>query len=146
VRLSCGNSGKIHKRRYAERVKGNPPMLAFLGESFDPTGVLTSLLGGIGNLFVSFFSYLLNEVNQFIDWLVSLIPPLPVWPGPSIEAASAFVLNFLAPYLYAWNYYVALNLMLVLLFTALTAEAGLATWKFIRWLFTHLPFGLGGGE
>jgi hypothetical protein len=121
-------------------------MVAFLGVSFDPTGVLTSLLGGIGNLFVSFFSYLLNEVNQFLDWLVSLIPPLPTWPGPDIGTAVAFVLNYLAPYMYAWNYYIALNLMLVLLFTALGTESALATWKFIRWLFTHLPFGLGGGE
>jgi hypothetical protein len=120
--------------------------LGFLGVSFDPTGVLTSLLSGIGNLFVSFFSYLLNEVNQLLNWLVSLIPPLPVWPGPSIELASATVLNFLAPMMYAWNYYIALNLMLVLFFTALGTEAALAAWKFIRWLFTHLPFGLGGGE
>lgn len=124
------------------------PLLGFLGISFDPTGVLTSLLGGIGNLFVSFFSYLLSEVNQFLDWLVSLIPPLPVWSAawPSIGSASAYILNALAPYLYAWNYYIALNLMLVAFFTALTAEAGLAVWKFIRWMFTHLPFGLGGGE
>lgn len=122
------------------------PYLAFLGVSFDPTGVLTSLLGGIGNIFISLYQYLLNEVNQFLDWLVSLIPALPIWPGPSIAGAIAFVMNILAPMLYAWNYYIALNLMIVLFFTALTAEAGLATWKFIRWLFTHLPFGLGGGE
>lgn len=121
-------------------------MLAFLGVSFDPTGVLTSLLGGIGNLFVSFFSYLLNEVNQLLNWLVSLIPPLPSWPGPSIEFASAYVLNYIAPELYAWNYYIALNLALVIFFTALGAESGLAAFKFIRWLLTHLPFGLGGGE
>lgn len=122
------------------------PSLAFLGVSFDPTGVLTSLLGGIGNLFVSFYQYILNEVNQFLNWLVSLIPALPIWPGPSIASAISYVMNILAPMLYAWNYYIALNLMIVLFFTALTTEAGLATWKFIRWLFTHLPFGLGGGE
>lgn len=122
------------------------PYLAFLGVSFDPTGVLTSLLGGIGNLFVSFYQYILNEVNQFLNWLVSLIPALPIWPGPSISGAISYVMNILAPMLYAWNYYIALNLMIVLFFTALTTEAGLATWKFIRWLFTHLPFGLGGGE
>jgi hypothetical protein len=122
------------------------PYLGFLGVSFDPTGVLTSLLGGIGNIFISLYQYLLSEVNQFLNWLVSLIPPLPIWPGPSISASISFVMNILAPMLYAWNYYIALNLMIVLFFTALTAEAGLATWKFIRWLFTHLPFGLGGGE
>lgn len=124
------------------------PALGFLGVSFDPTGVLTSLLGGIGNLFVSFFMYLLNEINQFLDWLVSLIPPLPIWSAawPSISSAIAYILNSLAPYMFAWNYYIALNLMLVCLFTALAAESGLAVWKFIRWLFTHLPFGLGGGE
>lgn len=122
------------------------PLVGFLGISFDPTGVLTSLLGGIGNLFVSFFSFLLNEVNDLLNWLVSLIPPLPVWPGPSIDAASQYVLNSLAPYIYAWNYYVALSLGLVVFFSALGAESVLAAWKFIRWLITHLPFGLGGGE
>jgi hypothetical protein len=124
------------------------PTLAFLGLSFDPTGVLTSLLGGIGNLFVSFFSYLLNEVNQLLNWLVSLIPPLPVYntAWPSISTAIGVVLGYFAPLLYAWNYYVALNLAFVMLFTALGAESVLAAWKFIRWLLTHLPFGLGGGE
>lgn len=124
------------------------PLLGFLGVSFDPTGVLTSLLGGIGNLFVSFFSYLLNEVNSFLDWLVSLIPPLPIYNAawPSISSAISYVLNYFAPIIYAWNYYVALNLAIVMFFTALGAESGLAAWKFIRWLFTHLPFGLGGGE
>lgn len=122
--------------------------LGFLGVSFDPTGVLTSLLGGIGNLFVSFFSYLLNEVNQLLNWLVSLIPPLPIYnvAWPSISTAISTVLNYFAPLLYAWNYYVALNLAFVMLFTALGAESTLAAWKFVRWLFTHLPFGLGGGE
>lgn len=122
------------------------PYLGFLGVSFDPTGVLTSLLGGIGNLFTSFFAYLLSEVNQLINWIVSLIPPLPVWPGPSIGTASATVLNTLAPYLYAWNYYIALNLLMVLFFSALGTESVLASFKFIRWLLTHLPLGLGGGE
>lgn len=122
--------------------------LGFLGVSFDPTGVLTSLLGGIGNLFVSFFGYLLNEVNQLLNWIVSLIPPLPVYNAawPSISAAISVVLGYFAPLIYAWNYYVALNLAFVMLFTALAAESVLAAWKFIRWLFTHLPFGLGGGE
>jgi len=124
------------------------PLMGFLGISFDPTGVLTSLLGGIGNLFTSFFSYLLNEVNQFLNWLVSLIPPLPLYNAawPSIATAISTITTYFAPLINAWNYYVALNLAIVMLFTALTAEAGLATWKFIRWLFTHLPFGLGGGE
>lgn len=128
---------------------------AFLGISFDPTGVLTSLLGGIGNLFVSFFSYLLNEVNSLLNWLVSLIPPLPVYNAawPSISSAITFVMNGngttwlgAAPILYAWNYYIALNLIFVMLFTALGAESVLAAFKFVRWLLTHLPFGLGGGE
>jgi hypothetical protein len=129
--------------------------LGFLGISFDPTGVLVSLLGGIGNLFVQFFSYLLSEVNSFINWLVSLIPPLPVYNNawPSISSAISFVLTGngtsffgLAPIVYAWNYYVALSLAIVMFFTALGAESALAAWKFIRWLLTHLPFGLGGGE
>ncbi len=129
------------------------PLLGFLGISFDPTGILSSWLGGLGNLFVSFFSYLLSEVNSLLDWIVSLIPPLPIWPGPSISAAVTYVLSGngtsftgLTPYLYAWNYYIALSLGIVVFFSALTAEAGLAVWKFIRWLITHLPFGLGGGE
>lgn len=123
-------------------------MVGFLGVSFDPTGVLTSLLGGIGNLFVSFLAYLLNEVNQFLDWLVSLIPPLPVYNAawPSISTAISTLLNYFTPMIYAWNYYIAFNLIVVMFFTAMGGEAGLATWKFIRWLFTHLPFGLGGGE
>ena len=128
-------------------------VLGFLGISFDPTGVLSSLLGGIGNLFVSFFAYLLSEINNLLNWIVSLIPPLPIWPGPSISAAVTYVLSGdgttwlgLAPLIYVWNYYVALSLAIVLLFSALTAESGLAIWKFIRWLLTHLPFGLGGGE
>lgn len=131
------------------------PVLGFLGISFDPTGVLVSLLGGLGNLAVSFFSYLLSEVNQLLNWLVSLIPPLPIYSAawPSISSAISFVLDGngssfigLAPLLYAWNYYVAMNLIIVMFFTAMGGEAGLATWKFIRWLLTHLPFGLGGGE
>ena len=130
-------------------------MLAFLGVSFDPTGVLTSLLGGIGNLFVSFFQYLLNEANSFLDWLVSLIPPLPIYNAawPSISSAITFLLNGngstwagFAPILYAWNYYVAMNLAIVMFFTAIGAESVLGAWKFIRWLLTHLPFGFGGGE
>ena len=131
------------------------PTIGFLGISFDPTGILTSLLGGIGNLFISFFAYLLNEVNSFLDWLVSLIPPLPIYNAawPHIADAISFLLSGngttwggFTPMLSAWNYYIALNLIIVMFFTAMTAEAGLATWKFIRWLFTHLPFGLGGGE
>lgn len=123
-------------------------LVGFLGVSFDPTGVLTSLLGGIGNLFVGFFSYLLSEVNQFLNWLVSLIPPLPVYNAawPSISTAIGTILAYFSPMINAWNYYVALNLTIVMFFTALAAESVLAAWKFIRWLFTHLPFGLGGGE
>lgn len=127
-------------------------MLLFLGISFDPTGVLTSLLGGIGNLFVSFLQYLLAEVVKLVNWLVSLLPPLPSWPSgaPSISTALAWVLDPthtpLIPMMYAWNYYIMLNLAVVLLFIALGAEAASAAWHFIRWLLTHLPFGLGGGE
>ena len=129
--------------------------LGFLGVSFDPTGVLTSLLGGIGNLFVSFFGYLLSEVNNLLNWLVSLIPPLPIYNAgwPSISTAITNVLGAnnqfvgsVAQILYAWNYYIALNLIIVMLFTAIGAESVLAAWKFVRWLLTHLPFGLGGGE
>jgi len=129
--------------------------LGFLGVSFDPTGVLTSLLGGIGNLFVSFFSYLLNEVNQLLNWLVSLIPPLPIysnlWPSigtaiTNVLGANSALVGSVAQIMYAWNYYIALNLAIVMLFTALGAESVLAAWKFVRWLLTHLPFGLGGGE
>ena len=71
------------------------PTLGFLGISFDPTGVLVSLLGGIGNLFISFFSYLVGEVNQLLDWLVSLIPPLPIYNAawPSISSAITYVLS-----------------------------------------------------
>jgi len=131
------------------------PTLGFLGISFDPTGVLVSLLGGIGNLFIGFFSYLIGEVNQLLDWLVSLIPPLPIYNAawPSISSAITYVLSGngttflgLTPLINAWNYYVALSLAIVMFFTALGAESALAAWKFIRWLLTHLPFGLGGGE
>ena len=131
------------------------PTLGFLGISFDPTGVLVSLLGGIGNLFISFFSYLIGEVNQLLDWLVSLISPLPIYSAawPSISSAITYVLSGngttflgLTPLINAWNYYVALSLAIVMFFTALGAESALAAWKFIRWLLTHLPFGLGGGE
>ena len=140
--------GKIHKRQHAKGSKEDKTMLAFLGVSFDPTGVLTSLLGGIGNLFISFFSYLINEANSFLDWLVSLIPPLPIYNAawPSISGAISFLLGYFAPMLYAWNYYVALNLALVMFFTAIGAESVLGAWKFVRWLLTHLPFGFGGGE
>jgi len=129
--------------------------LGFLGVSFHPTGVLTSLLGGIGNLFVSLFSYLLNEVNQLLNWLVSLIPPLPIysnlWPSigtaiTNVLGANSALVGSVAQIMYAWNYYIALNLAIVMLFTALGAESVLAAWKFVRWLLTHLPFGLGGGE
>jgi hypothetical protein len=123
-------------------------MLLFLGVSVDLGGFLSSLLSGLANVFIGFVSYLLNEVNNLINWLVSLIPPLPSWPSgaPSIASAVSFVLNLLAPYMYAWNYYVALNLAIVLFVTMLGAEATLAAWHFVRWLLTHLPFGLGGGE
>lgn len=121
--------------------------LGFFGVSFDPTGVLTSLLGGIGNLFISFFAYLLGEVNSLIDWLISLLPQLPIWQSayPSVNAAISYVLSTLAPMFAAWNYYVCLNLWIVLLFTAITTEGALAVWKVIRWILTHIPL-VGGGE
>ena len=126
--------------------------LGFLGISFDPTGVLTSLLGGIGNLFVSFFSYLLNEVNAFINWLVSLLPQLPAWPGPNLATIVSDILGFnlggtlsVGYQLETWNYYICVNLDIVLFFLVLTAEGALVVWKFIRWILTHIPL-IGGGE
>lgn len=128
------------------------PPLAFLGVPLDPTSVLTSLLGGLGNLAVGFLQYLLSEVLTLVNWIISLLPPLPSWPSgaPSPGTALAWVLDPshtpLVPMMYAWNYYIMLNLAIVLLFVALGAEAASAAWHFIRWLLTHLPFGLGGGE
>jgi uncharacterized membrane protein len=122
-------------------------VLALLGINFDTTGVLSSLLGGIGNLFISFFAYLLNEVGNLITWLISLIPQLPVWQAtyPSISSAISYVLQTLAPMMAAWNYYVCLNLWITLLFVGITTEGALAVWKVIRWILTHIPI-VGGGE
>lgn len=127
-------------------------MVLFLGVSVDLGSVLSSILSGLGNIFVGFLQYLLSEVLKLVNWIVSLIPALPSWPSgaPSPGTALAWVLDPahtpLVPMMYAWNYYVMLNLAIVLLFVALSAESLAAAWKFIRWLLTHLPFGLGGGE
>lgn len=81
-----------------------------------------------------------------ITWVLSIIPGLPIWPGPDAGNALTFVLNELAQGILAWNHYVALNLLVVLAtYVILPAEITSAVWKGVRWLLTHLPW-VGGAE
>lgn len=111
----------------------------------DLGALLNGLLGGIGGAFVSLFNALVQAVVNLITWLIAQIPHLPLWPGPSASVALSLVLSYLANALTAWNFYVCLNLAIVLGFTYLGLRGVAAAWHVIRWLLTKLPF-IGGAE
>lgn len=104
------------------------------------TGWLGGLLSGLGNVFINFLSWLWSQAVGVINWLIGLIPHLPLWPGPSTYPAISYLLSELTYQLNTWNYYIAINLWIVLWATAITFEALGAAFKALRWAISHLPF------
>jgi hypothetical protein len=117
-------------------------VIGLLGIDFG--SFLGGLLSGLWDLVRNVFGYIIGQVVALVTWILALLPHLPIWPGPSISTAVSQFMSFAAEPMVTWNYYVALNLYLVLAFTALTAEAASAAFKAIRWLIAKLPWV--GGE
>ena len=110
---------------------------------------LDSIVAALGNMLLNVLQYLLNEVWQLIQWILSLLPALPVFPLAlsAVSAAFAYLFNNLhfVQILNSWNYYVALNVGLAFAGTALIAEGAASAFHVLRWLLSKLPF-IGGAE
>lgn len=114
--------------------------MSILGFPFDPGAWLGALLSGLGNVIMQAADWLWNEAVALINWLLSLLPALPIWPGPSVGTSIGVVLGDLTYQLNTWNYYICINLMIVLWMTSITAEALGAIFRGLRWAFSHIPW------
>ena len=122
-------------------------MVAFLDIDF--SGLVSSLLSGIGSLFKSLFVWIWGQAVSLGQWAFSYVPHQIPWPAGAPTPADA--LTYLLgngtighPYtafyhtLIALNYYSPLDLMLILCTIILSQQVVLAVWHALRWLITRI--------
>lgn len=102
--------------------------------------IVGGLLSGLGNLFMQLLNWLWQQAVSLITWLMSLIPHLPIWPGPNTNTAISYVLQQCTYQLNTWNYYICVNLWIVLWMTSIVAESAASVFKALRWALSHLPW------
>lgn len=89
--------------------------------------------------------WIIHAFMTFIGWILSQAPHLPSWPGAALASAVTTVVAALSPGMTAMDYYVPVQLWLVLCGVILTAELSYTVWSGVRWVINHVPF-IGGGS